>query len=107
LAAGRLPIAEKEVLSREQQMIEMIYLGLRTTAGINLEAFEWKFGVSLLEVCQETIAGLEQEGRIFVRDRHLGLTPKGMRFLDSIAGMFIGQEMSGPSPTPDRLPPDN
>ncbi len=92
LAAGKPPIAEKEVLSREQQMIEMIYLGLRTTAGINLETFEQKFGIRFLKVFKETIAGLEQEGRVLVRANRLKLTRKGMRFLDNIAGMFILNE---------------
>ncbi len=89
LTECRQPIEGKEVLTTEQQMIEMIYLGLRTTKGVDLMAFERKFGVNFEALYKETIQTLEWKGQIDVRERHLRLTRKGMRFLDSIAAMFI------------------
>ena len=93
LAECRQPIEGKEVLTREQQMIEMIYLGLRTTKGIDLLAFERKFGVNFEAVYKETIQTLERKAQIQVRERHLRLTRKGMRFLDSIAAIFVNKEV--------------
>lgn len=89
LEAGKLPIEGKETLSLEQLMIETVYLGLRQTKGISVDAFEKKFGVSFKEMFGETTTGLEEKGLIKYSQNRCALTPKGMLFLDSIASMFI------------------
>ncbi|MCI0512900.1 radical SAM family heme chaperone HemW [candidate division KSB1 bacterium] len=43
LSTGRLPQAASEILSRDQQMLEWIMLGLRRKEGLDLKAFESKF----------------------------------------------------------------
>jgi oxygen-independent coproporphyrinogen-3 oxidase len=89
LSTGRLPRAGKESLSREQLMIEAVFLGLRQAKGIDVEAFEKKFGVNFEKMHAETIADLGEKGLMeFSKDR-CALTPKGMLYLDSIATQFI------------------
>ncbi|MFZ0484073.1 MAG: radical SAM family heme chaperone HemW, partial [Desulfobacterales bacterium] len=44
LSMGKLPRSGKESLSREQLMIEAVYLGLRQTKGIGVDEFDEKFG---------------------------------------------------------------
>jgi len=89
LSTGRLPRAGKESLSREQLMIEAVYLGLRQAKGIDVEAFDKKFGVNFEKIHAETIADLRKKGLMeFSLDR-CALTPKGMLYLDSIATQFI------------------
>ena len=89
LSTGRLPRAGKESLSREQLMIEAVYLGLRQAKGIDVEAFDKKFGVNFEKIHAETIADLREKGLMeFSLDR-CALTPKGMLYLDSIATQFI------------------
>jgi oxygen-independent coproporphyrinogen-3 oxidase len=89
LSTGRLPRAGKESLSREQLMIEAVYLGLRQAKGIDVEAFDKKFGVNFEKIHAETIADLREKGLMeFSKDR-CALTPKGMLYLDSIATQFI------------------
>ena len=52
-------------------------------------AFERKFGINFERANKEMNQTLEREEQIQVREHHLRLTRKGMRFLDSIAALFI------------------
>ncbi len=47
LQAGKLPVAEKEKLTREQLLMEAIYLGFRTTRGIDLAGISGKSSESI------------------------------------------------------------
>ena len=89
LSTGRLPRAGKESLSREQLMIEAVYLGLRQTKGIVVDEFDKKFGVIFEAMHAETIADLEEKGLVKMSQNRCALTAKGMLYLDSIAAMFI------------------
>ncbi len=91
LAAGRLPLSGREMLSRSQLMMEAIYLGLRQTEGINIDAFEEKFGVNFHQRFIETLKGLEEKGLIGTAQNRCALTRKGMLFLDSITSMLADQ----------------
>ena len=95
IEAGMLPLEEKEVLSREQCMIEAIYLGLRKRDGICIDAFDRKFDTSFNRIFGETITYLEKKKFLKVAQNRCALTLQGMLFLDSIASMFISQEFSG------------
>ena len=86
---GRLPLVGKEVLSREQHMIEAISLGLRMTDGIKTDVFDKKFDVSFNKIFAETIASFEEDGLIRAAENRCLLTRKGMLFADSITSMLI------------------
>ena len=88
---GRLPVEEKEILSKEQRMMEMIYLGLRKTDGIDIDAIDENLGINFRQIFAEKIKQLEEDGyilRIQPKNR-CALSRKGMLFLDSIAPMFM------------------
>jgi len=89
LSTGRLPRAGKESLSREQLMIEAVYLGLRQTKGIMVDAFDKKFGVDFKALFTGVISDLEEKGLVKMFQNRCALTSKGMLYLDSIAVMFI------------------
>lgn len=91
LAAGRLPPSGRETLSRSQLMMESICLGLRQTEGINIDAFEEKFGVNFHQRFIETLRGLEKRGLIGTSQSRCALTRKGMLFLDSIVSLLVNQ----------------
>ena len=94
IEAGKSAIAEKEILTKEQMIIEAIYLGFRTTRGIDLDGFKAKFNMSFSQIFERTIAELEARGMIKMCERHCALTRKGLLFLDSIASMFTSQDMN-------------
>ncbi len=93
IKAGQLPIAEKETLTREQMIMEAIYLGLRTTRGIDLDGFEKMFEISFLKTFETTIAGLANDRLLELTNTHCTLTPKGMAYHDSIATMLTSQDI--------------
>jgi oxygen-independent coproporphyrinogen-3 oxidase len=87
--AGKLPIAETETLSKEQMIVETIYLGFRTIEGIDLNAFHRKFALNFQEIFKDTLAELKENGLIKISKTNCALSRKGLPFLDSIAVMFI------------------
>lgn len=91
LAAGCLPIAGQEILTQQQQMIEVIYLGLRQTDGIALDEFEKKFGVGFEQLFADVLSFLKERGFIRPIQTHCALLPEGMLLLDSITSMFVEQ----------------
>jgi len=93
IEAGKLPIAEKEKLTAEQMMMETIYLGLRTTRGIDLDGFHKKFGLDFRQTFSHTIAELGNDGLIKLGAKYCALSRKGLPFLDSIASIFTSQDI--------------
>jgi len=89
LSSGKLPRAQAESLTREQLMMEAIYLGLRQTKGMVVDALDKKFDVNFKAMHAETIADLEEKGLVKFSQNRCALTPKGMLFLDSIAVQFL------------------
>ena len=94
IESGRLPVAEKEVLSEQQQMIEAIYLGLRMTAGIDLAGFKAKYGIDFMKAFKAVITDLEERNYIEVKNSRCALTRRGRAFLDSITTMFVTRDVS-------------
>jgi oxygen-independent coproporphyrinogen-3 oxidase len=93
ITAGKLPIAEKETLTREQMVMEAIYLGLRTTRGIDLGNFGKMFGIDFLNTFESKIADLKQEGFLLLSDTHVSLSPRGLAYHDSISAMLASQDI--------------
>jgi oxygen-independent coproporphyrinogen-3 oxidase len=89
---NRLPIKEKEILSREQLIMEAIYLGFRTTRGIDLRDFNHRFRVEFVDIFEEKIADFEKDKLLQVTNAQCRLTVKGMTLLDSITAEFTSQD---------------
>lgn len=94
IRAGKLPIADKEQLTREQMIMESIYLGFRTTAGVDLAKFQKRCGIDFLKCFAATISGFEKDGLLKVTATHCALTRKGMVLLDGITAEFTNQDVA-------------
>lgn len=77
------------VLSREDEMAEFMFLGLRMTEGVSEAAFRQGFGVEMREIYGEVLkkyTGMElleeKDGRIF-------LTRKGIHVSNSVMSDFL------------------
>jgi len=88
---GRLPVEEKEILSKEQRMTEMVYLGLRKTDGIDIDVIDETLGINFCQIFAEKIKQLEEDGYILPihPKNRCALSRKGMLFLDSIAPVLM------------------
>jgi oxygen-independent coproporphyrinogen-3 oxidase len=89
LDENRLPVSSKETLSREQMMIEAVYLGFRKSEGLDTDGFERKFGIRFYEIFGKAIKTFEERGLLELTQNRCALTRKGMLFLDSIVSSFI------------------
>ena len=86
---GKPPVAGREALTRQQQIMEAIYLGLRKTEGINIEKFERFFSSDFLNMFEEVLGTLTDDALIVLDSNHCRLSRKGMRFMDSVAKVFV------------------
>lgn len=91
--SGIMPVEGNETLTREQQIIETIFLGLRQKRGIDIGFFNEKFNVRFADIFSETISDLSKKELIFIRDDRCALTRKGMVLLDSICAEFVCKEL--------------
>jgi len=93
LAAGERPIEAQELLGPKDLAEEALLLGLRTTAGIDLDCLKARYGVDLLAANDTLVARLVDEGRIVVRadpqsGRWLVPTLAGLAVADGLAAAF-------------------
>jgi oxygen-independent coproporphyrinogen-3 oxidase len=93
VAAGERPVEAEESLGPKALATEAVMLGLRTTAGIDLDGFTSLYGVDLLAANDALVARLVAEGHLVVRaspegDRWLAPTVTGLAVADGMATAF-------------------
>lgn len=91
LEQGVLPMEENETLTREQRLTETLYLNLRTIEGIDIPLLEKTFDLDFHRRYGNRLEDLRREGLLQFTETRCALTRKGMRFLDGIAEMLVGQ----------------
>lgn len=89
LDGGRLSLAGSEVLTAEQQVMEMIYLGLRTTQGISLDRFGHRFKLDFEAVFGGALTEFRDKGFVKIENNRCFLSPEGMLFLDGIVDRMV------------------
>lgn len=91
LRNGEPPVEASETLTREQRLTETLYLSLRTVEGIDVPFLEQTFGLDFHDLYGKIVDDLTEQGMIALTGARCALTPKGLRFLDGIAALFVGQ----------------
>lgn len=89
LEAGRLPATLEEQVDRQAHMEEYCFLGLRTSAGIDKNLFQQKFGVDLFTVYGRTIEKLVAQDLLQHTARGIALTPLGMKYGNQVFTEFL------------------
>lgn len=89
LARGHLPIQEREKTTIEEQITEALYLGLRTSDGIDTAHFEKTFQMDFNQEYGEILKALHEENLVIVENGRCALTREGMLFHDSIVERLI------------------
>ena len=87
---GELPPGGQETLTREQKIIEFLYLGLRTRKGVDIPDFERRFNLKFKDIFAKTIADLEAR-KLLRKDSsdHCALSIKGMVLMDHVLSLFM------------------
>lgn len=81
--------AEVQILSRQEQMEEFMFLGLRLMEGVTEKAFLETFGVPVDAVYGEVIARLVGQGLLVRVDGRLFLTPRGIDVSNPVLADFL------------------
>lgn len=84
LRENKLPAYEEEFLTKQNQMEEEMFLGLRKIAGISKRVFKEKFGVDFQTVYGAVLPELKQKGWLLEEEDTIRLTD---------TGLFIGNEV--------------
>lgn len=85
LRAARRPRAGIERLSDADLALETVMLGLRTTEGIDLDAFRARFGIDLVERNRALVDELGERGYLRNAGTRLAPTVKGLAVADGLA----------------------
>ncbi len=88
---GRRPVAGRESLTRDQLMIEAVYLGLRLIDGIDVAGFESRFKVKFESLFNRPLTVFADQGLLETSGWRCRLTPRGMLLLDTIASSFVDE----------------
>lgn len=78
----------EEILSREDEIAEYMFLGLRMTEGVSVKAFFETFSVPLKEVYSDVLNNLVEEGLLVVDD-YVYLTKKGLDLANYVMAKFL------------------
>lgn len=89
IEAGEAPEAWTEKLTAEQRRIEVIFTSIRTSKGLDLEAFQRQFGIDLVSQKGALFERWLKEGLGTVTNGHFVLSFSGRMLADEIAKNLI------------------
>jgi oxygen-independent coproporphyrinogen-3 oxidase len=89
LQEGEFPHREQRILDRREAMAERLFLGLRMSDGVDLQAFAAEFGVSFHEVFGEACADIFKAGLLEIRDGFLRLSRNGLLLSNQVFVRFL------------------
>ncbi len=92
LRQGILPVMENEVLTRENQMEEEMFLGLRLKEGVSFQRFQEKFQRSLESVYGDVLSTEVKAGHLVVENDSVRLTAQGLLIGNDIFEKFLLDE---------------
>ena len=85
LAANRLPVEERELLTLDQLRLEALFLGLRKKTGIHLRDFAARYGWDLAAERRALLDQFQREGLISIQDGFLRPTRAGLALADRLS----------------------
>jgi oxygen-independent coproporphyrinogen-3 oxidase len=88
LETGAAPIEQVELLSAEEMAIEVLMLGLRTTAGVDLDELDTLVGEDFARRNETTLARWESAGLISRAGRRVLPTLAGLAVADGLAAQL-------------------
>jgi oxygen-independent coproporphyrinogen-3 oxidase len=88
-SSPQIPQIEKEILTYENRLLEQLFLGLRTTAGISLDSLYSLFPNDFSLHAFPLLSDLQKNGTFCVTSSHLTPTRKGIFLADGLAMDFF------------------
>lgn len=94
LSQGRLPPGGSEALSRENRMVETVFLGLRTSEGIDSHTFHADFGIDLAGIIRQMMAQRPWRRLMAFDGARVVLTRDGWVVMDAVVRQIV-ERISG------------
>lgn len=85
------PMTQTEHIAREEEMFETVMLGTRLRQGLDLAAFEKRFGVSLFQAYPEAVKACLARGWATAEHGFFALTPRVWYLQNSVLQLFLEQ----------------
>lgn len=76
-------------LTKDEEMEETMYLGLRMMQGVSMEQFREKFGIDIKEIYGEQIEKMQRQGLLCIENGHLKLTSLGIDVSNVVLAEFL------------------
>jgi len=89
ITQGGLPLEGQEEISGDADMWETVFLALRLNKGLDIPAFEKKYGISFKGKYGNALKKLVGQGLVFVEDNRLKLTDRGRDLSNSVFIEFM------------------
>ncbi len=89
LSREEYPVENRTGLTVADEMSETVFLGLRLTAGVDLNQFYRRFGRRAEDIYRNEIAGLIQKGLLEISEGSLRLTTKGLPLANVVFREFV------------------
>lgn len=78
-----------QVLSRQEEMEEFMFLGLRMIEGISVNDFKRRFDADIFSIYKAPIAAHKKSGLLIEKDGRLFLSPRGIEFSNRVMADFL------------------
>lgn len=87
--AGDFSQKDRQILTREEEMEEFMFLGLRLTKGVSAAQFERRFGKAVDEVYKDVLRRQQELGLLKKCGERIFLTPRGMDVSNTVMAEFL------------------
>lgn len=81
---GKLPVTNLATVPINEQILQAIALGLRTTVGVNLRKINQQFKLDLASKCRASLQQLQDDNLLIITDDCWRLTDAGQNVIDQI-----------------------
>lgn len=89
IIAGESPALDRQCLSRQAQVEEALFMGMRLTDGIDRGWFRARFGADPWDRYGQELSPYIQSGQVWHRDGRFGLTRDGMLVANTVLEVFV------------------
>jgi putative oxygen-independent coproporphyrinogen III oxidase len=89
----KLPLMDNHLVTKEEQMEEEMFLGLRKTSGVSIASFEKKYNVSPIEYFSKSLTDLLERKWVDIKDGRIYLTIQGRFLGNEVFQSFIGVDL--------------
>jgi putative oxygen-independent coproporphyrinogen III oxidase len=87
--SGRSPVVEREELDDEIRRSEAIFLRLRLKEGVDLLAYQERYGVNVADRYRDELERLRGAGLIDLNDKNLAISRKGKVLANEVFAAFV------------------